>query len=113
MYSNRVILNSVFFALMLMCSPLTGALKYQQEVTISTFTSEEDSRDMANQFVRAADGDPNIKVVDIRYEQEKLGKDCTSYNAVITCHVSKSDVDVARVQEKMVQNNENLIRGNF
>ena len=112
MYLNRTIFNPLFFAVMLICNPLSAALKYQQDVTISTFTSAKESKEMADEFLQAAEGDPDLKVVDIKYVQEKLGKDCTSYNAVITCRVSKPDKDVLRVQEKMTQNNENLIRAN-
>ena len=108
-----MILNLIFLILIFICGPLSAALKYQQEVTISSFKSEEDAKDMANQFLRAADGDPDLKVVDIKYEQEKLKEDFTSYNAVITCRVSKSDIDVLRVQNKMMQNNKDLKTGKF
>jgi hypothetical protein len=88
---------------------LCAALNYKQEVTLTSFMSIDDSKDIANQFLRAADGDSDLKVIDIKYKQEEWGKNCIAYKAIITCHVSKPDQDVLRVQGKMIQNKNNLI----
>lgn len=112
MYSNRVIFYSLLFGLAVVSGPLNAALNFKQEVTLTSFKSEEDSEDIVNQFLQAAKGDSDLKVVDVKYEQEKWEKGCIAYKAIITCHVSKPDKDVFRVQEKMVQNNSNLIKGN-
>ena len=112
MYSSKVIFCSFFFGLVIVGGQLSAALNFKQEVTLTSFKSEEDSKDIVNQFLRAAEGDSDLKVIDVEYKQEELGKNCIAYNAKITCHVSKPDKDVLRVQEKMIQNNNNLIKGN-
>ncbi len=108
MYSIRMVFSLVFLTFVLVCSQLNAALKYQQEITISSFKSEQDSKEMVYEFLKAARGDPDFKVVGIRYNQEEIKKDFTSYNAIIKCHVSQPDKDVLRIQEKVVQNNKNI-----
>src|SRR5690348_11230916 len=108
MCSNRVIFGLFFFGLVLASRPLSAALGFQQKVTLTSCKSKEDTKDIVNQFLRAAEGDSNLKVVDVKYTQEKWKKDCVAYNAILTCRVSKPDKDILRIQEKMVQNNSNL-----
>jgi hypothetical protein len=108
MYSNRKVFCSLSIGLILISGPLVAALNFHQEVTLTSFASEETTKDIAGQFLKAAEGDSNLKVVDIRYKQEKLEKDNIAYNAIITCRVSKLDIDVLRIQKKMIQNNDNL-----
>src|SRR5688572_15602543 len=110
MYSNKTIICLLFFGLVFVESTLDAALNYTQEITMTTFKSEEDSKDIANQFLRAAEGDSDLKVVDVKFKQEKLGKDFIAYNTIITCLVAKPDKDVFRVQGKMIQNNNQLMR---
>lgn len=112
MHSNRMVFVSLFCGLMLVSISLNAALNFKQEFTLTSFKSEEDVKDVANQFLQAAEGDSNLKVVNVRYKQEKWAEDCIAYEAVLTCHVSKPDKDLLRIQEKMIQNNSNLIRGN-
>ncbi len=109
---NKVILSSLFLTLLFVGSPSFATLKYQQEYTISTFSSDQDTQESTVEFLLAAKGDPNLKVVDIKYTQEKISDDCISYNAILTCHVSEPDKDFARIDEKILQNNKNYIRGN-
>jgi hypothetical protein len=94
MYSNRRFFCSFFFSLVVLSGSLSATLNFKQEVTLTSFMSEEDSKDIVKQFLRAADGDLDLKVVDVRYKLEQWGKDCIAYNAIITCHVSKPDKDV-------------------
>lgn len=89
---------------MFLSASLQADLTYKQEATLSSFKSELDAKEMAAKFVQAAEGDDNLQVMDVKYEQEKLGDNFTAYKAIITCHVSQLDVDLMRVQLKMVQN---------
>lgn len=108
MYLVRRILARIFFALIVMSCPVNAALKYEQEVTISSFCSEKETKELADKFCQAAQGDLDLKVIDIRYEQKELGETLTSYDAIIKCHVSKPDEDVLRIQMKVVENDDNL-----
>jgi hypothetical protein len=108
MYSTRQILNRIFFALMIINCSVNAALKYQQEVTISSFSSEKETKEMVSKFCQAAKDDPDLKVIDVRFEQKKLSDNFISYDGIIKCHVSKIDKDLFRIQEKMIQNDEIL-----
>lgn len=108
MFRIRTVFGSAFLVLCFACAQLSANLKYKQEVTITSCKSEQDSKEMVYEFLKAARENPNLKVVGIRYNQEKRGKDCTFYDALITCHVSQIDKDVLSVQEKILQNNKDM-----
>jgi hypothetical protein len=97
-------IGMIFLTFMLVGSPLNADLKYQQEVILSSFQSKEDSIEMANKFLQAAKDDLDLKVIGIRYKQEKCGEGWIAYNAIITCYVSQIDQDILRIQGKMIQN---------
>jgi hypothetical protein len=102
MYSNRVIFFTLFFGLMIANFPLSAALNFKQDVTLTSFKSEEDSKEMVNRFLKAAEGDSDIKVIQIKYKQEKK-KDYIAYHSTITCLASKPD-DIMRVECKSILN---------
>ena len=91
---------------------LSAALTYSQEFTLSSFSSEEDTKKYVSQFLGAAAGDPNLTVVGIEYKNEKMGKDYIAYRAILTCLVSEADVDIARVAKKMADRNSDIITYN-
>lgn len=100
------------FLLILLTGTLSAKLKYTQEFTLSTFSSQEDTKKNVSQFLSAAVGDPNLMVVGIEYKNEKIGKDCIAYHAILTCLVSEADVDVARVTKKMADRNPDIVTYN-
>lgn len=103
MCSKKLIIFYAMF-LIIISSRLSAALNFQQEMTLSSFQSEECTKELVNQFLRAAIGDSDLKVVDLRYVQEKLANDFIEYKAIIMCHVSEIDKDIIRVSGKMVHN---------
>lgn len=102
MYLNRLIFSTLFFGLVIVNLSLSAALNFKQDVTLTSCKSEEDSKNMANEFLQAAEGDSDLKVVSIRYKQEKQ-KNCIIYHSIITCLVSKPD-DLMRIQAKAILN---------
>jgi hypothetical protein len=104
MYSNRVIFFTLFFGLMISNFLLSAAFNFKQDVTLTSFKSEEYSKEMVNQFLKAAEGDSDLKVIEIKYKQEKMKKDCIAYHAIITCLTSTPN-DVQRIQCKSLLNN--------
>jgi hypothetical protein len=101
MYSTRRISGLFLLALMIMNCSINAALKYQQEMGVSTCAFEE-TWQLTQAFCQAAEDDPDIMVVDIQYGQKKDGES-TWYNATIKCLVSKRDVDIYRTQGKMIR----------
>lgn len=96
-------------SLVFLCSlSLNATLSYQQEFTLSSFTSNEECRERVQQFQQAAEGDPDLKVVDIQYSQEPFHDNGIIYHATVKCHVAHEDIDIARIAKKMATNNPNL-----
>lgn len=91
------------------CSILCAGLKYQQDMTFTSWKSMEAVEQDANEFYKATIGDPNIKVIDIKYKTKKNGKGST-YNAIIKCHVSEVDWDFIRIRGKIFQQKHNLVK---
>lgn len=103
-----MICSTLFLAFAFLCGQLNAVLKYQQELTLSSFKSEAEAKEMAAKFLKAAEGDPDLKVIKVRYKKEKGRKNFTFYNAIIKCHVSEPDADLLRVQVKALQNDNKL-----
>lgn len=79
-----------------------AALKYQQDLTISRWTSLKDVEESVQEFCEAAEGDPDIKVIKVSYKQTKKRGDIM-YSATIICYVSKIDEDLMRINGKAFQ----------
>ncbi len=90
------LLSSIF----IQCS-IDAALNYQQVVTLTSFDSQEEVKQMALSFEKAAKGDPDIKIINIQYETKKETENSTFFIANITCHVSKVNEDVLRISGKI------------
>ena len=82
---------------------LDAELKFEQQVTISNLQSSESVAEEARAFCKAAAGDPDIAIIGIKYDHEKVDEHTTWYNAIITCYVSKVDEDIWRIEGKMIQ----------
>jgi hypothetical protein len=65
---HKVMLKSIFLTSLLALSQLSAKLTYQQEFTLSTFTSEEEIKRTVKEFMRAAAGDPDLSVIGVRYK---------------------------------------------
>lgn len=114
MYSNKQIISCILFVLLFVSSSVSAELNYEQEITLSSLKSEEDCKYMADLFLQSAIGDPDLKVIDVKYKQDELDKNCTIYDAVIMCHVSKPDEDVCRIGKKMIEShNSAVLSSNF
>ncbi len=93
----------VFGFFLTVLQPIQAQLKYEQETTLTRFTSREDLEKIVHEFCKATIGDPNITVVSIRYSEQKISDDTTCYNGIINCFVSEPDKDVARITAKAVE----------
>lgn len=108
MYSIRLITATLFVALMmLISSPANAELKYQQDLTFTTWESQEKVEEQVREFCNAAAGDPDIKIIGVKFEQKKYKKTIT-YNAIMTCYVSKIDQDFIRISGKVFQQKNGL-----
>lgn len=83
---------------------LHAALKYQQDYTISNWKSQQDLEKQVKEFCDAAKDDSDIKIMNIKFEQKKIGKNDYIYNAILTCYVSEVDNDLIRIQAKIFEN---------
>lgn len=79
---------------------LHAELIYEQDLTIGSWKSQDDVQNKVRDFCNAACGDPDIKVVDVKYSK-KVDGDITYYSAKILCHVSEVDKDLIRIQGKV------------
>lgn len=87
------------FFILGICTTVQGALKYEQTITFSNFISFTESKKQVGAFILAAEGDPDIMILDVKYQ--KIGRDsCIMYNATLRCYVSQIDDDFTRIQEK-------------
>lgn len=85
-------------------------LNRQQDAIYTSYGSEEGAIDSVNEFLRAAEGDPNLMVVDVKFEQEKVSESVIAYKAIITCQFSKPE-DLQRIEQKAFKKYNNLIEG--
>jgi len=99
---------ALFILASLVFGHLSAELKYKQVATISSLKSEEDVKQLALEFLEAAIGDPDLKVIDIQYKEEKMESGCTFFDAIITCLVAQADIDIQRVQIKALKNSKKL-----
>jgi hypothetical protein len=83
-------------------------LKYQQDLTFSSWKSKEDVEERAKEFCEAALNDPDIKVISVKYNQKKTSGSIL-YNAVLTCYVSKINDDFTRINGKIFQKQHGLL----
>lgn len=88
--------------------PAVAALKYKQNLTLSSWRSQEDLEEKVQEFCNAAVGDQDIKVIEVKYKKKK-SKMNFSYEAIITCHVSEKDKDLIRIQGKIFQQKHGLV----
>jgi hypothetical protein len=86
-----------------------AALKYQQDFTISNWVSQESIEEEVRAFCNAAQGDPDIRVVNVKYTQKKENRKSIRYSAMITCYVSKIDEDLIRINGKVFQQKHGLM----
>lgn len=102
-------LVTVFLLLLVVFNNMEAhaALKYQQELTFSSWKSKEDVGEMVQAFCKAAIGDPDIKVISVEYSQNKK-RGVVTYNATLMCHVSKVDDDLTRINGIVFQQKHGL-----
>lgn len=102
MNTTKKIFSTAFVIMMTLCSAGTCALNYQQEYTISSYESVEEVEKIGNAIKEASKKDPNVKVVKVKYKTEKFGDD-TIYSVVMTCHVSRGDIDFLELKDKVMR----------
>ena len=102
MCSKKLIFYAMF--LIIISSRLSAAFNFKQDVVFGCFGSEEGLKDVVNEFFRVTKDDLSLKVVGIRYTQEK-SKDgrLIGYVATITCHVSTRE-DLSQAEQKALRN---------
>ena len=81
-----------------MCSSAYAKLTYEQDLTLGNWVSQQAVENEVIEFCRNAEGDPNIKVINVEYH-EPVEEEPPYYSATITCHVSEIDKDLARIRE--------------
>lgn len=93
--------RTIFFLVVLMMScHMEAALKYRQDLTMMSWKSQEDVEERVQEFCNATIGEPNIKVIGVKFQQKKNRKDI-SYIGIITCLVSEVDNDCMRISGKI------------
>lgn len=95
-------LSAVLLLFFMFFNTASAALKYQQDLTLSSWESKEDVEQRVQEFCDAAINDPDIKVISVKYNQKKKYRSII-YNAVITCYVSKINDDFTRINGKVFQ----------
>lgn len=80
---------------------IQAELLYQQDFTISSWRSLEDVQQRAQKFCNAAKDDKDIKVINVTFKECREKK--KRYDAIIECQVSKIDLDLMRIMEKVLQ----------
>ncbi len=89
------------------CHSAEAALKYKQSLTISSWNSMEAVEERAKEFCDATIGDPDIKLINVKYNQKKKSGSII-YNAIITCYVSQVDMDFMRIDGKIFKEKHGL-----
>jgi hypothetical protein len=95
-------MKTLLFIFLFFNFPLHAFVKYEQKITLSSWVSAEDIQKKALQICKAAQGDPDIKILDIQYRKKKIAGSIV-YQAIFLCYVAAIDKDFQRVFEKSIQ----------
>jgi hypothetical protein len=86
----------IFIALLMQLSLHADAFKYEQEFTLTRYTTMEDVKKMAALFTEATKEVGTLKITNVKYLQEG-----DAYHAIFKCLVKEVDKDLMKANAVM------------